>query len=98
MAIWRRRWPARWSSSPRWSPGRLNWRGRPLTSHEVIVQTIAATTTRTGLTVSAELDSAAYPKGIKISDRQVKDLEQRALRRHQFHGEWNYRLIPAQGP
>ena len=76
----------------------MNWRGRPLTSHEVIVQTIAATTTRTGLTVSAELDSAAYPKGIKISDRQVKDLEQRALRRHQFHGEWNYRLIPAQGP
>ena len=59
------------------------------------MQTIAATTTRTGLTVSAELDSAAYPKGIKISDRQVKDLEQRALRRHQFHGEWNYRLIPA---
>ena len=58
----------------------MNWRGRPLTSHEVIVQTIAATTTRTGLTVSAELDSAAYPKGIKISDRQVKDLEQRALR------------------
>ena len=76
----------------------MNWRGRPLTSHEVIVQTIAATTTRTGLTVSAELDSAAYPKGIKISDRQVKDLEQRALRRHQFHGEWNYCLIPAQGP
>ena len=76
----------------------MNWRGRPLTSHEVIVQTIAATTTRTGLTVSAELDSAAYPKGIKISDRQMKDLEQRALRRHQFHGEWNYRLIPAQGP
>jgi hypothetical protein len=76
----------------------MNWRGRPLTSHEVIVQTIAATTTRTGLIVSAELDSAAYPKGIKISDRQMKDLEQRALRRHQFHGEWNYRLIPAQGP
>ena len=76
----------------------MNGRGRPLTSHEVIVQTIAATTTRTALTVSAELDSAAYPKGIKISDRQVKDLEQRALRRHQFHGEWNYRPIPAQGP
>ena len=62
------------------------------------MQTIAATTTRTGLTVSAELDSAAYPKGIKISGRQVKDLEQRALRRRQFHREWNYRLIPAQGP
>jgi len=76
----------------------MNWRGRPLTSHEVIVQTIAATTTRTGLTVSAELDPGEYPKGIKISDRQMKDLEQRALRRHQFHGEWNYDLIPAHGP
>ncbi len=76
----------------------MNWRGRPLTSHEVIVQTIAATTTRTGLTVSAELDTSAYPKGIKITDRQMKELEQRALRRHQFHGEWNYDLIPTHGP
>ena len=76
----------------------MNWRGRPLTSHEVIVQTIAATTTRTGLTVAAELDPGQYPKGIKISDRQMKDLEQRALRRHQFHGEWNYDLIPAHDP
>jgi hypothetical protein len=76
----------------------MNWRGRPLTSHEVIVQTIAATTTRTGLTVSAELDPGQYPKGIKISDRQMKDLEQQALRHHQFHGEWNYDLIPARGP
>jgi len=76
----------------------MNWRGRPLTSHEVIVQTIAATTTRTGLTVSAELDPGEYPKGIKISDRHMKDLERRALRRHQFHGEWNYGLIPARDP
>src|SRR5712691_6686139 len=76
----------------------MNWRGRPLTSHEVIVQTIAATTTRTGLTVAAGLDPGQYPKGIKISDRQMKDLERRALRRHQFHGEWNYGLIPAHDP
>ena len=76
----------------------MNWRGRPLTSHEVIVQTIAATTTRTGLTVSAELDSSTYPKGIKITDQQMKDLEKRVLRRHQFHGEWNYGLIPARSP
>jgi hypothetical protein len=76
----------------------MNWRRRPLTSHEVIVQTIAATTTRTGLTVSAELDQGEYPKGTKISDRQMKDLERRALRRHRFHGEWNYRLIPAHRP
>ena len=51
----------------------INWRGRPLTSHEVIVQTIAATTTRTGLTVSAELDPGQYPQGIKISDRQIDE-------------------------
>ena len=54
----------------------MNWRGRPLTSHEVVVQTIAATTTRTGLTITAELDTASYPKGIKISGRQITDLEQ----------------------
>jgi Rhodopirellula transposase DDE domain len=73
----------------------MNWRGRPLTSHEVIVQTIAATTTRAGLTVTAELDTGSYPKGIKISDKQIRDLEEsRALTRHQFHGEWNYTLKP----
>jgi hypothetical protein len=73
----------------------MNWRGRPLTSHEVIVQTIAATTTRTGLTVTAELDAASYPKGIKISDRQIADLERsQVLTRHQFHAEWNYTLSP----
>ena len=72
----------------------MNWRGRPLTSHEVIVQTIAATTTRTGLTVDAELDTASYPKGIKITDQQMNDLEQRALQRHDFHSEWNYSFIP----
>ncbi len=50
----------------------MNWRGRPLTSHEVIVNTIAATTTRTGLTVHAELDTGSYPTGIKIPDQQMK--------------------------
>jgi len=72
----------------------MNWRGRPLESHEVIVNTIAATTTRTGLTVHAELDTHTYPNGIKITDQQMDDLEQRALRRHDFHGEWNYTLVP----
>ena len=73
----------------------MAWRGRPLTSHEVIVETIAATTTRTGLSVTAELDTSDYPKGIKISDRQMRELEKSgALQRHAFHGEWNYTLIP----
>ena len=53
----------------------MNWRGRPLTSHEVIVETIAATTTSTGLTVHAELDQATYPTGVKIPDKQMKALE-----------------------
>ena len=52
--------------------------------------TIAATTTRTGPTVIAELDTGDYPKGIKISDREIQNLEkQNVLRRHDFHGEWN---------
>jgi hypothetical protein len=59
----------------------------------VIVQTIARTTTRTGLTVSAELDTGSYPNGTKISDRQMKEPERQNLRRHDFHGEWNYTLI-----
>src|SRR5215207_3540073 len=73
----------------------MNWRGRPLTSHEVIVNAIAATTTRTGLTVHAELDPGAYPKGTKIPDREIKALETiGVLTRHAWHGEWNYTLCP----
>jgi hypothetical protein len=73
----------------------MNWRGRPLTSHDVIVNTIAATTTRTGLKVHAQLDTNEYPIGVKIPDRQMKALEtSRVLTRHQWHGEWNYTLRP----
>ena len=73
----------------------MNWRGRPLTSHDVIVETIAATTTSTGLTVHAELDDATYPIGVKIPDAVMKSLEtDRILTRHEFHGEWNYTLNP----
>jgi len=76
----------------------MNWRGRPLTSHEVIVETISATTTKTGLTVQAALDTGTYEKGIKISGNEMKALEQRSIRRHDFHGEWNYALLPAPQP
>lgn len=73
----------------------MNWRGRPLTSHEVIVESIAATTTSGGLTVQAELDTASYQKGVKIPDREMKALEETGiLVRDEFHGEWNYRLNP----
>ena len=71
----------------------MNWRGRPLTSHEVIVETIGATTTRAGLSVHAELDEATYPKGVKIPDQEMKALQASGvLVRHTFHGDWNYTL------
>jgi len=73
----------------------MNWRGRPLTSHDVMVQSIAATTTRTGLTVHAELDTSTYPTGVKIPDAEIKALHDTgALLRHDWHPEWNYSLHP----
>ncbi|MGH9043196.1 MAG: ISAzo13 family transposase [Acidimicrobiia bacterium] len=69
----------------------MNWRGRPLTSHEVIVELIGATTSKTGLKVQAELDRGVYPKGIKVSDAE---LAAAGVRPHKFHGEWNYDLRP----
>ena len=76
----------------------MNWRGQPLTSHEVIVNLIAGTTTRTGLTVHAELDDTTYKKGIKITDREMRQLETQHLTRHDFHGDWNYCVRPATPP
>ena len=67
----------------------MNWRGRPLNSHEAIVQSITATTTRTGLTVHAELDTAQHPTGIQVSDDKIAALP---ISRHRFHGDWNYSL------
>ena len=69
----------------------MNWRGRPLASHEVVVNTIAATTTRTGLKVRAELDDGEYATGVQVSDAQMKALP---LERHDWHGDWNYTLHP----
>jgi hypothetical protein len=68
-----------------------NWRGRPLTSHETIINLISATTTTTGLTVTAQLDTDHYPTGIEISDRQMKELP---ITRNAWHGDWNYTLHP----
>jgi len=69
----------------------MNWRGKPLVSHETIVNLIAATTTRKGLKVLAELDSSLYPKGIKVSDDELKAIQ---IKRDEFHGEWNYSILP----
>jgi hypothetical protein len=72
----------------------MNWRGRPLSSHEVVVQTITATTTRTGLKVNAVLDDNTYPTGLRITDRQMRELLRRHVTRHAFHGDWNYDINP----
>ena len=67
----------------------MNWRGRPLVSHEVIVDLIGATTTRTGLKVHAELDRGRYPTGVKVSDAELAAVP---LTGHAWHGEWNYTI------
>jgi hypothetical protein len=72
----------------------MNWRGRPLTSHDVVINSIAATTTRTGLTVDARLDHGSYPTGVKVSNAQMAALP---VSRHSFHADWNYTLHPAAG-
>ncbi|MEO5697506.1 MAG: ISAzo13 family transposase, partial [Burkholderiaceae bacterium] len=69
----------------------MNWRGRPLVSHEVIVQLIANTKTKRGLTVHAEIDSKVYPKGMTVSDAEFDSIR---LDRDDFHGEWNYVIRP----
>jgi hypothetical protein len=67
----------------------MNWRGKPLISHETIVNLIGSTTTRTGLTISAELDANFYEKGIRVSDDELKMVN---LTKAKFHGEWNYSI------
>jgi hypothetical protein len=69
----------------------LNWRGKPLVSHEVIVNLIGSTTTRNGLTIQAELDTATYPVGVKVSDEELSQIN---LTPEPFHGEWNYVIAP----
>jgi hypothetical protein len=71
-----------------------NWRGKPLVSYQTIVQLIAATTTRTGLNVKAEIDHAIYPAGIKVTDDEMAAIN---LMPHAFHGEWNYTITPKFG-
>jgi hypothetical protein len=69
----------------------LNWRGRPLVSHEVIVNLIAATTTQKGLRVRAAIDDAPYQKGIKVTDAEFTTIR---ITPDAFHGDWNYAISP----
>jgi hypothetical protein len=68
-----------------------NWRGTPLVSHDLIVKLIGSTTTKTGLKVRAALDTQRYERGIKVSDEQLQAVR---IRRNDFHGEWNYSILP----
>ena len=69
----------------------MNWRGKPLVSHEVMVNLIAATTNRSGLKVRASIDAAKYPAGRKVTP---EEMEQVQLDKETFHGEWNYTISP----
>lgn len=69
----------------------MNWRGKPLTSYRTIVRLIAATTTKTGLTVKVRLDKKKYRKGIEVPEEVLRSLN---LSKHEFHGEWNYTISP----
>jgi len=68
-----------------------NWRGRPLVSHEVIVNLIASTTTAKGLRVECAMDYNEYPRGVKVTAAELKKVN---LTRDMFHGEWNYTIMP----
>jgi len=70
-----------------------NWRGKPLASHEVVVNLIAATTTKTGLKVRSALDQNQYPAGLTVTDAEMDTLY---VRTEPFHGEWNYSIFPRQ--
>ena len=70
-----------------------NWRGKPLVSHQVIIQLIGSTTTGTGLTIACDIDANSYPRGIKIPDAEMRALN---IQQHTFHGEWNYTISPIQ--
>ena len=72
-----------------------NWRGKPLVSHQVIVQLIGSTTTDTGLKVCCEIDGNIYPKGVKVSDQEMAELN---INGNAFHPEWNYTISPNQQP
>jgi DDE family transposase len=73
----------------------INWRAKPLTSFEIVLELLSHTTTKEGLTVTARKDSNSYPTGIKVSEEEIAALH---LLRDTFHGEWNYTILPQLSP
>ena len=80
-------------SSPPLASFAQNWRGKPLVSHEVIVQLIASTTTKAGLSVACRIDQSSYEKGVKITDAERAAIN---IQHADFHDEWNYTIRPKQ--
>jgi hypothetical protein len=70
----------------------INWRAKPLTSYQVMIDLIAATTTRTGLKIYARLDDSEYETKLKVSDEALAAVQ---VEPHTFHPEWNYTIIPS---
>ncbi len=70
----------------------MNWREKPLISHEIIVNLIASTTTQTGLKIQAEIDTNRYPKGLRVTDEELEKIN---IQKANFHGEWNYTILPS---
>lgn len=71
----------------------INWRGKPLTSYETVINLISATTTSTGLKIYARLDENTYPTKLKVTDAELAAVN---IERHEFHGDWNYTVHPTQ--
>ena len=69
-----------------------NWRGKPLTDRATIVNLIGSTKTKEGLKIRCEWDTKNYPKGIKVPDAQLEKVK---LKKHKFHGDWNYTIYPS---
>jgi len=69
----------------------MNWRGKPLAGHEIIVNLIANTITQESLKIQAEIDANSYPKGIKVTDAELENIN---LLKAEFHGEWNCSIHP----
>ncbi|HEY7934916.1 MAG TPA: ISAzo13 family transposase, partial [Solirubrobacteraceae bacterium] len=72
----------------------INWRGKPLTSYQAVINLISATTTSTGLKVYAQLDENEYPTKIKVTNTELATVN---MERHKFHGDWNYTVHPSPG-
>ena len=67
----------------------MNWRGKPLVTYRTVVELIAATTTKSGLRIQADVDTGSYPIGIKVTDKELAAIP---IRRHEWHPDWNYSL------